>query len=134
MERIAVLGGLLALMTAGLAYAGGPSPGCCACFPADHDSDVMAFFCVSPTTVQQEIDAENRCGDIPDAELLCSAMSDTTGRATPECVAELQGLHIICPSRPGAPVLDNLALGGLVGLLGVVGFATLRRRGAQRAA
>jgi hypothetical protein len=134
MKRIAVACGLFALVAVGRVYASPASPGCCACFLPDHDSTEIAFFCTSPRTVQDSIDTENRCGDIPGAELLCRAMTDTLAPATPECVAELQRDHIICPSRPGAPVLGNLALGGLVGFLGVVGFATLRRRAARRSA
>jgi hypothetical protein len=123
---------LFALVAVGRAYAEPVSPGCCACFLPDHDSVEQAFFCVSPTNEREEIAAEDRCGDIPGAELLCSANRDTTGPVTAECVAQLQELGIICPSRPGAPVLGNIALGGLVGLLGLFGFATLRRRAARR--
>lgn len=135
MKRLALVCGLFALVAAGRVLAAAPpSPGCCACFTPDHDTTDLAFFCVSPRTVQDSIDAENRCGAIPGATLLCSAKFDTTDPATPECVTQLNELGIICPSRPGAPVLGNIALGGLVGLLSVGGIVTLRRHAARRAA
>ena len=130
MKKLILGCGLLAVTMAGPVSAG-PAPAepdCCACFIPDHDSAVPAFFCTSPSSVPEMVAAENRCGDIPGAELLCTEKRDVNlAPATEGCVSDLMEMQIICPSER-APALGNMALASLAVLLATLGAWVVRRR------
>jgi hypothetical protein len=133
MKRLLVVAALLAMPLARPVFAGPAVPPCCACFVETQPRPAPAVFCVSPMNLAEQITAEERCHDVPDAAFMCSAFDkQQTSGVTPECVDQLRGLGILCPPSRGTPALGRMALVALAGVLGIVGASTLRRR-ARRA-